>query len=106
MTVFKLENTNESLSKHHPEGHCFGDVCALHKRTEHSMRQFPQHYREDRGIMERLCSHGIGHPDPDDYRIVTGEDPGIHGCDGCCSGGGPAPKVRHLTLLQGGLSGN
>jgi hypothetical protein len=35
--------------------------------------------------MERICEHGIGHPDPDDRRIRTGEDMGDHGCDGCCT---------------------
>jgi hypothetical protein len=44
--------------------------------------------------MERICPHGVGHPDPDDlaYRISIakkmGKDTkylGIHGCDGCCT---------------------
>jgi hypothetical protein len=34
--------------------------------------------------MERKCTHGIGHPDPDEIRIINGEDDGVHGCDGCC----------------------
>ena len=29
---------------------------------------------------ERVCPHGIGHPDPD--RPHHGG--GVHGCDGCC----------------------
>jgi hypothetical protein len=53
--------------------------CPIHGRTDHAMRAFPQHWRDDRGIMERICPHGIGHPDPDD----SGDD-GVHGCDGCC----------------------
>jgi hypothetical protein len=41
--------------------------------------------------MERLCQHGVGHPDPDhiDYvrrtrgtRAAWGD--GVHDCDGCC----------------------
>lgn len=52
------------------------------------MRDWPQFWRDDRGLMERICSHGIGHPDPDDlaYKIRTGGDDaeGVHGCDGCC----------------------
>ena len=44
------------------------------------MRDWPQHFRDDRGIMERICPHGVGHPDPDDY--LAGD--GMHGCDGCC----------------------
>jgi hypothetical protein len=34
--------------------------------------------------MERKCTHGVGHPDPDEIRIINGEDDGTHGCDGCC----------------------
>lgn len=47
------------------------------------MREFPQSWRADRQIMERICIHGVGHPDPDDYKM---QDPHerIHGCDGCC----------------------
>jgi hypothetical protein len=56
--------------------------CPIHSRTNHSMRSFPQHWRNDRGIMERICSHGIGHPDPDDPGLER--DGGVHGCDGCC----------------------
>lgn len=70
----------------HDERDCYGDACTLHKRTDHIMRSFPQHWRDDRAIMERICTHGVGHPDPDDYRILTGLDSGVHGCDGCCSG--------------------
>lgn len=63
---------------------CFGEYCTIHNMSDHSMREFPQHFRYDRGIMERICTHGIGHPDPDDYKIILGDDDGIHGCDGCC----------------------
>jgi hypothetical protein len=31
--------------------------------------------------MERICPHGVGHPDPDD---VFATDT-VHGCDGCCT---------------------
>lgn len=30
--------------------------------------------------MERICPHGVGHPDPDDTNPDT-----VHGCDGCCA---------------------
>ena len=65
--------------------------CVIHKPTGHSMVLFPTLWREDRGLMERICPHGIGHPDPDDIafkRRTKGEthahNEGIHGCDGCC----------------------
>jgi hypothetical protein len=56
------------------------------------MRDFPQSFRFDRYLMERICPHGIGHPDPDDPKISMGHgDPEnnydlVHGCDGCCDG--------------------
>ena len=49
-------------------------------------KKLPRIWRPDRGIWERVCEHGIGHPDPDDPRILSGEDRGVHGCDGCCIG--------------------
>lgn len=30
-------------------------------------------------MMERMCPHGIGHPDPDEITLDV-----VHGCDGCC----------------------
>lgn len=80
----KLENGAIVIIAH-SEDVCEGNVCSLHNRTDHYMRSFPQLWRGDRGIMERVCPHGIGHPDPDDYRIREGLDNGTHGCDGCCS---------------------
>jgi hypothetical protein len=54
------------------------------------MRDWPTHWRGDRGLMERICPCGIGHPDPDDlaFKESIGIDAhveGIHGCCGCCS---------------------
>jgi hypothetical protein len=77
----------------HPKDRCAGDErCAIHKPTQHSMSEFPQHFREDTGIMERICPHGVGHPDPDHLWFITkmfGEKlahtQSIHGCDGCCA---------------------
>lgn len=79
----QLEHSRSRLSTHAPAV-CVGEPCTIHNRSDHSMRTFPQHWRSDREIMERICPHGIGHPDPDDFRIRTGFDPGVHGCDGCC----------------------
>jgi hypothetical protein len=78
-----LENT-ETAYFTHPKEKCLGEVCTVHNRSNHIMRDFPQHWRIDRRIIERICPHGIGHPDPDEYRILNGEDDGSHGCDGCC----------------------
>ena len=54
------------------------------------MKDWPTHWRDDRGLMERLCQCGIGHPDPDDiaFKERMGMDArveSIHGCCGCCT---------------------
>lgn len=51
------------------------------------MKTWPQNWREDKGVMERICPHGVGHPDPDDAAYLIKMDRAyltIHGCDGCC----------------------
>jgi hypothetical protein len=54
------------------------------------MRDWPLNWRADTGVMERICEHGVGHPDPDhlDYArsldATRAEGQAIHGCDGCC----------------------
>jgi hypothetical protein len=82
---YTLENTDQVIMQVHDPSDCAGRPCTIHNRTDHHMRSWPQHWRHDRGIMERICEHGVGHPDPDDYAILNGLDKGIHGCDGCCT---------------------
>lgn len=85
MERVQLENSEEVIYTH-PEFSCNGKFCTIHKRSDHSMRSFPQHWRSDRSIMERICEHGIGHPDPDEYKLLgkDGQYEAVHGCDGCC----------------------
>ena len=78
--VITLEHTTETLTNTHAIEDCKGIYCTIHYRSNQSMRAFPQHWRGDRGFMERICPHGTGHPDPDE--IVEDK---VHGCDGCCS---------------------
>lgn len=60
-----------------------GGHCPIHNPSNHHMVNWPTHWRDDRGMMERICPHGVGHPDPDDPKAtINGND--IHGCDGCC----------------------
>lgn len=78
----------------HPEGSCSGEFCSVHNPSEHPLDTAPLNWREDRYLMERICPHGIGHPDPDDlthkrsrlseetYKRYAFE---VHGCDGCCA---------------------
>jgi hypothetical protein len=78
-----LENSEETLYTH-PSYACKGEYCTIHNRSSHSMRSFPQHWRVDRAFMERICPHGVGHPDPDEYKLTLSKWEGVHGCDGCC----------------------
>lgn len=89
--VARLENSLETLQGVHRDGTCLGEHCTIHNRSDHSMRTFPQQWRGDRGIMERICPHGVGHPDPDEYKLhgADGDVYATHGCDGCCSGASP-----------------
>ena len=85
MGTHQLEHSDVVLTNTHEDGECWNEVCTLHNMTDHHMRAFPQHWRSDRGIMERTCPHGVGHPDPDSP-WKQGSDEWIHGCDGCCLG--------------------
>ena len=74
------------LRTHGPD-ECSGPFCVIHNPSDHPLRDAPVHWRSDKGVMERICPHGIGHTDPDDaaHRARVGrESSGTHGCDGCC----------------------
>lgn len=80
-----------TLVKVHGRDRCKGQHCCIHNPSDHHMVTWRQNWRGDRGLMERMCPHDIGHPDPDDLyykRLTRGEEyayyEGIHGCDGCC----------------------
>lgn len=77
-----LEHTDRQLYAVHNESLCKGRHCSLHNRSDHVLRHAPQHWRSDRGFMERICEHGCGHPDPDDYAVIT--QPEVYGIHGCC----------------------
>lgn len=54
---------------------------------DHHMVKWPKVIRENT-LVERICPHGIGHPDPDS--LIYFERKGVemmdvHGCDGCCT---------------------
>lgn len=76
-----------SLERVHSERLCMGRACVIHDPSPHHMRDLPLHWRNDRAIFERICDHGVGHPDPDQYTYweESGQTwQGVHGCDGCC----------------------
>lgn len=76
-----------ALLKTHDESQCSGEYCVIHNPSEHHMREWPLNWRDDKGVMERICEHGIGHPDPDCAAHNEREGKAylnVHGCDGCC----------------------
>jgi hypothetical protein len=82
----------EILVNVHSPVKCQARSCAVHHPSEHHMLNWRQHWRSDRGLMERICEHRVGHPDPDHIswiRLVAGDltadAESIHGCDGCCA---------------------
>jgi len=53
-----------------------------------------QYFRET-GLLEDICSHGIGHPNSNWLKIYDpdcGKWLGVHGCDSCCSNGEKTDK--------------
>ena len=76
-----------SLSNVHAQAACEGRECIIHSPTDHHMREWHLLWRNDTGLFERVCTHGVGHPDPDQFvywREINAEHKMIHGCDGCC----------------------
>jgi len=77
----------KQLITHSPDK-CSGEHCCIHNPSDHHMSDWPMVWRSDKGVMERICPHGVGHPDPDDVahgkRIGRDDALNIHGCDGCC----------------------
>ncbi len=83
--------TGQTIVRVHPATPDCAKGCVIHSPSAHSMRDFPTHWREDRGLMERICPHGIGHPDPDQLAFIARTQginearwESVHGCDGCC----------------------
>lgn len=86
-SVLGVQVGDATLRNVHPVEACGGRPCVIHNPSGHHMRGWRLNWRDDRGLMERMCRHGIGHPDPDDvaYRLRLGQRGfAVHGCDGCC----------------------
>ena len=72
----------------HPPSRCEGYHCPWHNPSDHGMVGWPRDILTDRhNLLVRVCTDGIGHPDPDSlewlHRIGVADD-GDHACDGCC----------------------
>lgn len=92
-----VTGTGQQIEVHERKQDCLDYGCCIHNPSKCAKKIGVTHWREDRMLMERICEHGVGHPDPDgiafrkrwwgyDYD-PSGE---VHGCDGCC----------HITSLR------
>jgi hypothetical protein len=95
----QLEHSDEMLVNVHGPDRCVGEHCTVHNRSDHPLRAWPQHWRTDRSIMERLCPHGVGHPDPDNP-WPNNDSRWLHGCDGCCATMRPASAEAVAAELR------
>lgn len=84
--VLALKRT--ALLRVHDPADCDGRGCAVHNHaSDHPLKDAPLNWRVDRGILERICEHGVGHPDHDSalyLRSIGKSYENIHGCDFCC----------------------
>lgn len=81
------DNPDIRLINVHPMDDCSHRNCVIHNPSDHTLRSWPLHWRQDRYLFERVCEHGVGHPDPDQFEhwAESGQDEqAMHGCDGCC----------------------
>lgn len=91
------------LLKHHGKYMCTGECC-LHGTSPYEFCRKPRLWRSDRGIIEHLCPHGIGHPCAAGLAHAKAMEAlgrgyggdGVHGCDGCCTGEGPETGPEQL----------
>lgn len=81
----------KTVLRTHPEGACSGEYCSIHNPSDHALKDAPLNWRGDRGLMERICEHGVGHPDPDHlahterlHGARAAQVESVHGCDFCC----------------------
>ena len=76
----------------HSKAACLAHPCSVHCPSDEAKAIGTRYWRSDRHMMERICEHGIGHPDPDEFNFLRkiGYGPealdshATHGCDGCC----------------------
>jgi hypothetical protein len=85
----------------HDQLRCSQDTaCVIHNASDHNMQTWPRRVRSN-ALVERLCVHGVGHPDPDSVSFFEGvgrKGMDRHGCDGCCTAPSK-PDLQKTTLV-------
>lgn len=80
-----------TLRTHAPDK-CEGRLCDVHnRRGDDESATWPLNWRTDRGIMEVICEHEVGHPSAAQVQfwlatkgLAEAQGESIHGCCGCC----------------------
>lgn len=83
---------DQTFSHVHSSSDCEGRGCLVHHPSNHHLRFMPVKMRipgpwDIKPLhAERICDHGVGHPDPDDVEFYRQNfvDISVHGCCGCC----------------------
>jgi hypothetical protein len=98
-----ITETGQRIANVHPRDKCSGGNCPIHNPSEHYLAEAPRHWVGSKMLMERICEHGVHHPDPDAlahlarvYGAVTAAQAGVHTCDGCCTRP-PKPELKLST---------
>lgn len=84
-----IVNDKLVLTNIHSPSLCAGQPCVVHNPAVPPSEDVSLHWREDRGIFERICKHGVGHPAVEQlhyWRKNNMQWMSVHGCcsEGCC----------------------
>lgn len=87
--IYKARDTGRI--RIHAKHLCEGHGCPFHHPSEHHMRTWYRVVRTDKygAPVERTCTHGVGHPDPDSTAYLktllpSDEDAWALSVHGCC----------------------
>jgi len=81
-----------TLTNVHNRLACEGEYCSIHHPSDHPLNKMPRKFKD--GIVMRVCSHGVNHPDPDalawaqrTFGAAYADTLTEHGCCGsrCCT---------------------
>ncbi|KQS98720.1 hypothetical protein [Cellulomonas sp. Leaf395] len=92
MTVQEFIKVPGGVLRTHGRASCAGpEPCPIHRPSGHPLRMAPMAWRADVGLLERICQHGVHHPDTDALAHLRRNDADLdvaelarHHCDGCC----------------------
>jgi hypothetical protein len=67
-----LLELGQVINTHELDG-CMGRWCAIHRPMPGPWSTWPRYWREDLGIMERLCPCPVGHPVAEMYEYTVAQ---------------------------------